>query len=197
MTGGASAALTGGNFWVGAASGLMVSVLNHAAHAVQESQKTRKSIKERFKNGMDPDAKFVYSLESVKKLIENVEGLESTFFYGKITIDDIKLTNSYSAYAHAVYEHIQHKIFIYDRPAKNWEMASTLFHEGFHAIQFKYQGGKLYKAIAKMTNSNPIENYTSGRYFLEAQAHYYQYLYGGNSFDQYKENLSKGKMLMK
>ena len=41
MTGGAGAALTGGNFWAGAASGLMVSLLNHAAHAVQENNKIK------------------------------------------------------------------------------------------------------------------------------------------------------------
>ena len=37
VSGGAGATLTGGNFWQGAATGLTVSLLNHVAHAIDES----------------------------------------------------------------------------------------------------------------------------------------------------------------
>lgn len=36
VSGGAGAALTGGNFWQGAATGLVVSALNHGAHMMEE-----------------------------------------------------------------------------------------------------------------------------------------------------------------
>ena len=40
IAGGAGAALTGGNFWQGAATGLIVSGLNHAAHAMMQPKTT-------------------------------------------------------------------------------------------------------------------------------------------------------------
>lgn len=41
VMGGAGASLTGGNFWQGAATGLVVSGLNHLAHKVEDSWRTR------------------------------------------------------------------------------------------------------------------------------------------------------------
>ncbi|WP_306350867.1 RHS repeat-associated core domain-containing protein [Flavobacterium sp. '19STA2R22 D10 B1'] len=53
VSGGAGAALTGGNFWQGAATGFTVTALNHAMH----SNKDRKIIDNRLKlKGFDPDA---------------------------------------------------------------------------------------------------------------------------------------------
>lgn len=53
VSGGAGAALTGGNVWQGAATGLVVSGLNHAMHSI----KTNKYINNRLRYlGKDPDA---------------------------------------------------------------------------------------------------------------------------------------------
>ncbi|QSB25550.1 RHS repeat-associated core domain-containing protein [Flavobacterium sp. CLA17] len=53
VSGGAGAALTGGNIWQGAATGLVVSGLNHAMHSI----KTNKYINNRLRYlGKDPDA---------------------------------------------------------------------------------------------------------------------------------------------
>jgi len=46
VSGGLSAELTGGNFWQGAATGLVVSGLNHVAHKIEQ----RNLVNERLKN---------------------------------------------------------------------------------------------------------------------------------------------------
>jgi RHS repeat-associated protein len=50
VAGGAGAALTGGNFWQGAATGLVVSGLNHLAHKMQEKQQQKKSFEDGLRN---------------------------------------------------------------------------------------------------------------------------------------------------
>jgi hypothetical protein len=52
LSGGAGAALTGGNFWQGAVTGLIVSGFNHVAHKIQERSMLDKAIT---KAGFDPD----------------------------------------------------------------------------------------------------------------------------------------------
>ncbi len=44
ISGGAGAALSGGNFWEGAATGFVVSALNHAAHTIEQNKKIRDRI---------------------------------------------------------------------------------------------------------------------------------------------------------
>ncbi|KUJ59122.1 hypothetical protein AR687_24780 [Flavobacteriaceae bacterium CRH] len=46
VSGGAGAVLTGGNFWQGAVTGLVVSGLNHALHKIQENSMLEKAIRE-------------------------------------------------------------------------------------------------------------------------------------------------------
>lgn len=62
VAGGAGAALTGGNFWQGAVTGLVVSGLNHFAHQIQEKQTLDAFAKEKF----GADYKSKYGVKSLK-----------------------------------------------------------------------------------------------------------------------------------
>ena len=53
IAGGAGAALTGGNFWQGAATGLIVSGLNHYAHSGDQEDPSVKTVAERKQEALD------------------------------------------------------------------------------------------------------------------------------------------------
>jgi RHS repeat-associated protein len=62
IAGGAGAALTGGNFWQGAATGLVVSGLNHAVHIIEERYTLDAFTKKKF----GEDYKTKYGVKSLK-----------------------------------------------------------------------------------------------------------------------------------
>ncbi|MEP6930181.1 MAG: RHS repeat-associated core domain-containing protein [Flavobacterium sp.] len=72
VSGGAGAALTGGNFWQGAATGLVVSGLNHAMHKMQERQSFKEQLKAK---GINPNGKFGFTEEAIGKNINAVKEL--------------------------------------------------------------------------------------------------------------------------
>lgn len=76
VSGGLSAELTGGNFWQGAATGLVVSGLNHVAHKIQERsyiKSMRQSISD---GGYDPDAEVVNNgYDDISNFINAVDEL--------------------------------------------------------------------------------------------------------------------------
>jgi hypothetical protein len=77
IAGGAGAALTGGNFWQGAVTGLIVSGLNHAAHAIGE-ENTKNKI-----------TKAVNKMKAENESNGNVCG-ESTLYVIDLTDDQLK-----------------------------------------------------------------------------------------------------------
>ncbi|MFB3386619.1 RHS repeat-associated core domain-containing protein [Flavobacterium sp. LAR06] len=69
VSGGAGAALTGGNFWQGAVTGLVVSGLNHALHQI------------------DPPAKKAPSLEETNEFYSKNKSLKTTYIVDASTVD--------------------------------------------------------------------------------------------------------------
>jgi hypothetical protein len=78
VSGGAGAALTGGNFWQGAVTGLVVSGLNHAMHKMGE----RRSLLSRFKNKALAFQKADVSDAGIATLHQNVDGLAEGYEAG-------------------------------------------------------------------------------------------------------------------
>jgi hypothetical protein len=73
VSGGAGAAMTGGNFWQGAVAGLVVSGLNHFAHKMQEASMLEKAIRAGgFGEELDNDPYLNWSNEKIKEFASKV-----------------------------------------------------------------------------------------------------------------------------
>jgi hypothetical protein len=132
ISGGAGAALTGGNFWQGAVTGLIVSGLNHVAHMGEQ----RRSLLSRFKkdsNGkyiVDPFGKPDFSDAGVAKINGAVEGLGEDYALSgkpKVYFDetvDVAYTDPGEVHLNV------------NKIRNNLHYAATLFHEYRHAWQF-------------------------------------------------------------
>src|SRR5690606_18334683 len=76
VSGGLSAELTGGNFWQGAATGLVVSGLNHVAHKIVEKANLIKALKDAgYDNPKNTKAEF--STGTLDDLVDNVPLIKS------------------------------------------------------------------------------------------------------------------------
>lgn len=172
LAGGAGAALTKGNFWQGAVTGLIVSGLNHAMHKIVQ----RRTLLSRFKkdtNGnylLDPYGKPDFSEGGIKKINSSVDGLERDYeLSGKPKVDfelnngDVGNTNP-------------GKISLDPSKIKNnYTYASTLFHEYRHAWQ--YFSGKYDKWSSKY-------GYKAVWDIMERDAYWYQIQIGaGDTFE--------------
>ncbi|OOV20660.1 RHS repeat-associated core domain-containing protein [Flavobacterium sp. LM4] len=73
VSGGAGAALTGGNFWQGAVTGLVVSGLNHYMHKMQENSMLEKAIRSGgYGDELDNDPYLNWSNEKIKEFASKV-----------------------------------------------------------------------------------------------------------------------------
>ncbi len=79
IAGGAGAALTGGNFWQGAATGLIVSGLNHYEHQIEQKQTLDAFAKVKF----GADYKSKYGVKSLKWGSQMKKGEVEGFSYNK------------------------------------------------------------------------------------------------------------------
>ncbi|MCI9844631.1 RHS repeat-associated core domain-containing protein [Flavobacterium pectinovorum] len=86
VSGGAGAALTGGNFWQGAVTGLVISGLNHFAHKIQENKSFREQLEAK---GIDPDGKFRFKDKNFWDIINAVKELKTL----AINVDSEVLVN--------------------------------------------------------------------------------------------------------
>lgn len=78
VSGGLSAELTGGNFWQGAATGLVVSGLNHVAHKIQH----RNFVKERLESiGLNWKDRPNFSVLEIDYLLDYEPTLNSMYEY--------------------------------------------------------------------------------------------------------------------
>lgn len=133
VSGGVGAALTKGNFWVGSATGLSVTLLNHVAHKIS----ARKTLLQRFKMGKNkkyllepfgvaPD----FSAKGIEKINSSVEGLEDAYIAGGKPKVDFDLTGDYGFTDPGKVS--LNKTLIKD----NYVYAAILFHEYRHAWQY-------------------------------------------------------------
>ncbi|RXR17339.1 hypothetical protein EQG63_11155 [Flavobacterium amnicola] len=132
LAGGAGASLSGGNFWQGAATGAIVSGLNHVMH----KGKWIRDLKERFHN-INPDAKPEESINSVNEVLKDVDGLSNTYKISGRTPIDVTGQDSGAVLADTAPVDGKLTIKLYSGAFKSYfKLASTLFHEFFHAYQY-------------------------------------------------------------
>ncbi|GEP50178.1 hypothetical protein FNO01nite_08500 [Flavobacterium noncentrifugens] len=171
ISGGAGAALTGGNFWQGAVTGLIVSGLNHVSHM----KDMRKFMRNRF-HKLDPDAVPKKNMKSVNDVFQDVDELESFHKDSgnyEIVID-LKTANGNRGYT------INEKIYLYKGAFKsNLWLASTIFHESYHAYQETWHNGQIYSDLfTRFGGAGPRMNSE-----LERQAYMFEWLMGNQHSD--------------
>ena len=144
VMGGAGAALTGGNFWQGAVTGLVVSGLNHAAHAMME----RKDLVARMKKGnINPSGKPDFTQAGVDRMNSGVEGLDEEYRAGgspKVSFDSTDPTEA----GHTDPGHVHLNT---SKITSNYRYASVLFHEYRHAWQWMYKYDGWYREYGVKT----------------------------------------------
>lgn len=91
VSGGAGAAMTGGNFWQGAVTGLVVSGLNHFAHKIQENKSFKQQLKE---NGINPNGKFGFTSEEFIDNINAVAELKAVFKQAASKLGNLEIAES-------------------------------------------------------------------------------------------------------
>lgn len=178
VMGGAGASLKGGNFWQGAATGLVVSGLNHLAHRLAAIS----DLKSRFKkdaNGkyiVDPNGKPDFSQAGVERINGAVEGLQDAYTAGgkpKITFDEVN---------DVAYTEPDHVKLNPSKISNNLQYATTLFHEYRHAWQ--YLPGQ--NGLSKYNIWTIKHGTNSANWLLERDAYWYQIQMGaGQYYDGY------------
>jgi hypothetical protein len=179
ISGGVGAQLTGGNFWQGAVTGLVVSGLNHYMHKMVEKDAFAK----RFHN-VDPDAVPEKNIESVNKLLDDVDGLSGVYkISGKPSID-VTGQNNISVLAETSQNsNGSTTVKLYNGAFKsNYKLASVLFHEFYHSYQ--YISGVVDYAQNRFKIGAYYNQYgfsTKSQAWLEARAYEFQIRMGDSS----------------
>jgi len=174
VSGGAGAKLTGGNFWQGAVTGLVVSGLNHYVHSIEGSKNLRKNIEN---GGLDPDAKPEMTSEFITgTLNKKVDGLEASYEAGSKPSFIFSNGKSDNVAEHNLSS--TNRITIYEKNAKTiYRLVSSLFHEYRHAYQvmtnFYSRGERIYGPLG------PEGTYSKLRSLIEWDAYNYQINVGG------------------
>jgi RHS repeat-associated protein len=130
VAGGAGASLTGGNFWQGAVTGLVVSGLNHFAHQI----KIHSNAKEWLKNGgYDSNEDISGMDESARD--SYVKGMRENVYPADILYDDAGNPNIGYDSAISDYGSYNNKeVTIYSKAfSTNKDLFLTIMHEGMHA----------------------------------------------------------------
>lgn len=170
--GGVGAELSGGNFWLGATIGLVVSSLNHVAHKIE----VRREAIQRFKKDssgknylLNPKGTPDFSENGIENINSSVDGLQEDYVRSgkpKVTFDlkgkDVGNTDP---------GHVQLNT---PKITNNLEYAVVLFHEYRHAWQWIYKWDKW----MKMYENNATIPYR----LMERDAYWYQIQIGGGSF---------------
>ncbi|TQM39469.1 hypothetical protein BC670_0267 [Flavobacterium branchiophilum] len=123
LSGGAGAALTGGNFWQGAVTGLVVSGLNHTFHGTKNKEYTRRDVK--IKDGKIIGEKLIYFKNNTKEKL----------LYNQALSEPIK-TNVLSIYAHGNVHNVNYYTTI-------GGVESMLINDSSMWQDFKKNGGTL------------------------------------------------------
>jgi hypothetical protein len=177
VVGGASAKLTGGNFWQGSVTGLFVAGLNHTMHKMGE----RRELLSRFKKGSNikPFGKPDFSQKGISDLNGAVDGLSNA--YNEAGSPNVTFDLTGKDTAHTTDGHIyinKNKI------TTNYKYASTLFHEYRHAYQYfaPYLGSSSRVQHWKKLYGNDYYGEGGYRDAMEYDAYSYQYRMGDSSF---------------
>ena len=184
VAGGGASVIGGGNFWEGAAIGLTVGLLNHAAHNMTE----KKSFRARFHN-VDPDAKPVQSMSSVNAVIGDVDGLSEYYNSQAVGAPPIDLVANDGDAGH--YDPKTHRMQLTKNAFKsNYHLARTIFHESYHSWQYHWNGGSDYKSIISKYGSAFYRDVRTGYEtpsFKEFELRAYKFIRSLGDTDMYNE----------
>ena len=140
VAGGAGAALTGGNFWQGAVTGLVVSGLNHYLHEMKAKNNIDRKLKAKGLNPTDPST--IKNNDELQLFTKEMysKSLDKTGDLAVYLVDDITDLSGKSAYGETVptsnQKHVQ-RINISKSALSSWRLvASTVGHELNHAYHF-------------------------------------------------------------
>nr|WP_232505679.1 RHS repeat-associated core domain-containing protein [Flavobacterium crassostreae] len=180
VSGGVGARLTGGNFWQGAVTGLVVSGLNHAMHKIDQ----RRTLLSRFKNKALAFQKADVSDAGIAKLHQNVDGLAEGYEAGNSPTHSYGLEgNEYVAITENGNVDLNKGLL---SSKNNLYFAGVLFHEYRHAFQYfaPYTvGGKRYDNRYEAWGKLYGDGYRGegGKwYMMELDAYSAQYRFGDN-----------------
>ncbi len=181
VSGGFSAELTGGNFWQGAATGLVVSGLNHVAHRMKFRSDLRAELRE---NGIDPNEVPDFDKSSIVELLSKSPTLKALWEKaGYIGFDlpndqrsgvngevnETLMRDSKGQYT----SHTAKSVILYKSAFKNFgRLAYTTGHELVHV--FHINSGFTLKIFNEM-------GLIKGRNYLETLAHTWNINHGDES----------------
>ena len=138
VSGGAGAALTGGNFWQGAVTGLVVSGLNHAMHKIHENKINSIADESLLNSNYDPDRDISQIDESSRDLY--VKGMRKNVDLADILYNDAGNPNIKYDSAITDYGGYNNKeVTIYAKAfTTNRDLFLTIMHEGLHAWDYHH-----------------------------------------------------------
>ena len=192
LSGGVGAELTGGNFWQGAITGGIVAWLNDVMHSKME-KRARKTFLKRF-HKINPFAKPDMNEQSINSLLEDVDGLDALHKKSDYKIEVSHRENS----GMRGYTDNKTHYFYEDAFTSNFKLASTMFHEFYHAFQEVFMGGLAYRLAAKeggfgYINGNP-DLPLGGERYIERHAYQFEWDLGNHS-SYVSEGINKYKKL--
>jgi hypothetical protein len=140
VAGGTGASLTGGNFWQGAVTGLVVSGLNHYLHQMKAKNNIDRKLIAKGLNPTDPST--IKNNDELKSFTKEMfsNSLDKTGDLAVYLVDRISDLSGKSAYGETVptsdQKHVQ-RINISKSALSSWRLAaSTVGHELNHAYHF-------------------------------------------------------------
>jgi hypothetical protein len=158
IAGGVGASLSGGNFWQGAVTALVVSALNHAMHKIEEKQTVRGVLKRLGLNGGDKAPKTYASL----RLLLSDPAMDGQYFWagsptvgdgGQMSIngkDNVRVNGSTASASTDIFGNGD--IVMYGDSFKNWEtLGFNMVHELHHRWQWSM--GYIDRWMTKFNNN--------------------------------------------
>jgi RHS repeat-associated protein len=152
IMGGAGAALTGGNFWQGAVTGLIVSGLNHAVHEIGEASAKRKFDKEIdsvYKGKADsPAPETDATLEEMKNSLPTLKKLHPKTGYAQLQSSELFSVGPAEAktFAYGTDNYKKANSVFYRSSFSSYRnLAHNMLHEFGHAVH--YFNGDYYRYI--------------------------------------------------
>jgi len=188
VSGGAGAAMTGGNFWQGAVTGFVVSGLNHFVHKIA----VKKDLLSRF-HKINPHEEAPKNVNSLKALLDDVEGLKA--FHEASGKYDLKYGGKSNEYRGYTVDETKTHIFYDDAYSSYYKLASTMFHEFYHAFQYNYMNGMIYNVLGNNGYKTGYMNVAgmaiplNGEKVLEWNAYNFEYNFLGNTSSYVREGL--------
>lgn len=182
VSGGLSSTIAGGNFMDGFRQGIITSGLNHLSSEIVKDFE-RNAFAKRF-HKVDPYAKPKEADSSIQDLYNDVDSLKK--FHKHSGSPTVEIVGKPRAGVLAEYIDETNTVKLYSGAFEsNYRLASTLFHEFYHAYEYNFFGGAIVKFAVNKFNIGPyIDRFgveTQSLKYIEALAYKFQIDLGDNS----------------